>query len=187
MERWHSFGGVDHWPSGLPGYVKRVWLLILIRSGESGVDQLVEIIKVLGTPSKEQIQQMNPNYKEFRFPSIRPHPWSKILRPGIPTECVDLVTKLLDYNPEGRLTPEQACQHTFFDELRISTDPKVRSAIDWNLVHIWTSLFLLCSLTLCIKCFNFQLVQIIYLLIKWRRHGQNEIVSWEDQTQYVAT
>lgn len=99
--------------------------------GESGVDQLVEIIKVsflypiksytfkvLGTPSKEQIQQMNSNYKEFRFPSIRPHPWSKILRPGAPAEVVDLVTKLLDYNPEGRLTPLQACAHTFFDELR---------------------------------------------------------------------
>lgn len=29
--------------------------------GESGVDQLVEIIKVLGTPSKENIVKMNPN------------------------------------------------------------------------------------------------------------------------------
>jgi glycogen synthase kinase 3 beta len=36
--------------------------------GESGVDQLVEIIKVLGTPTKEQIQAMNPNYTEFKFP-----------------------------------------------------------------------------------------------------------------------
>ena len=36
--------------------------------GESGVDQLVEIIKILGTPSKEQIQAMNPYYKEYRFP-----------------------------------------------------------------------------------------------------------------------
>lgn len=30
--------------------------------GESGVDQLVEIIKVLGTPSREEIHAMNPNY-----------------------------------------------------------------------------------------------------------------------------
>ncbi|KAI6219198.1 Glycogen synthase kinase-3 beta [Aphelenchoides fujianensis] len=86
--------------------------------GESGVDQLVEIIKVLGTPTREQIQQMNPNYREFRFPSIRAHPWSKILRPGAPAEVVSLVSKLLDYNPEGRLTPLQACAHSFFDELR---------------------------------------------------------------------
>lgn len=30
--------------------------------GESAVDQLVEIIKVLGTPSKEQVLQMNSSY-----------------------------------------------------------------------------------------------------------------------------
>lgn len=32
--------------------------------GESGVDQLVEIIKVLGTPTREEIHAMNPNYTE---------------------------------------------------------------------------------------------------------------------------
>ena len=46
--------------------------------GDSGVDQLVEIIKVLGTPTKEQIRQMNPNYTEFKFPQIKAHPWSKV-------------------------------------------------------------------------------------------------------------
>ncbi|KAL0006380.1 hypothetical protein SO802_013941 [Lithocarpus litseifolius] len=35
--------------------------------GESGVDQLVEIIKVLGTPTREEIKYMNPNYTEFKF------------------------------------------------------------------------------------------------------------------------
>ena len=39
--------------------------------GESGVDQLVEIIKVLGTPTKEEIHAMNPNYTEFKFPQAR--------------------------------------------------------------------------------------------------------------------
>lgn len=38
--------------------------------GESGVDQLVEIIKVLGTPSREEIHAMNPNYTEFKFPQV---------------------------------------------------------------------------------------------------------------------
>ncbi len=46
--------------------------------GDSGVDQLVEIIKVLGTPTKEQIRQMNSNYTEFKFPQIKAHPWSKV-------------------------------------------------------------------------------------------------------------
>ena len=46
--------------------------------GDSGVDQLVEIIKVLGTPSRDQIKEMNPNYTEFKFPQIKPHPWNKV-------------------------------------------------------------------------------------------------------------
>ena len=46
--------------------------------GDSGVDQLVEIIKVLGTPTREQIKEMNQHYTEFKFPQIKPHPWSKV-------------------------------------------------------------------------------------------------------------
>ena len=46
--------------------------------GESGIDQLVEIIKVLGTPTREQIRTMNPNYMEHKFPQIKPHPFSKV-------------------------------------------------------------------------------------------------------------
>lgn len=46
--------------------------------GDSGVDQLVEIIKVLGTPTREQIREMNPNYTEFKFPQIKSHPWTKV-------------------------------------------------------------------------------------------------------------
>lgn len=47
--------------------------------GESGIDQLVEIIKVLGTPSREQIELMNPNYNDHKFPLIKPHPFSKVI------------------------------------------------------------------------------------------------------------
>lgn len=46
--------------------------------GESGIDQLVEIIKVLGTPTREQIKTMNPHYMEHRFPQIKPHPFNKV-------------------------------------------------------------------------------------------------------------
>jgi len=46
--------------------------------GESAVDQLVEIIKVLGTPTVEQVKSMNPDYKEFKFPNIKPFQLSKV-------------------------------------------------------------------------------------------------------------
>lgn len=57
--------------------------------GESGIDQLVEIIKILGTPSKEQIAAMNASYVEHRFPLIKPHPLSTVsIRVGR-IECVE--------------------------------------------------------------------------------------------------
>lgn len=86
--------------------------------GDSGVDQLVEIIKVLGTPTREQIREMNRNYSEFRFPQIKAHPWQKVFRSRTPPESVELVSKLLEYTPTARMTPLQACAHKFFDELR---------------------------------------------------------------------
>uniref|UniRef100_A0A183CFF5 Protein kinase domain-containing protein n=1 Tax=Globodera pallida TaxID=36090 RepID=A0A183CFF5_GLOPA len=89
--------------------------------GDSGVDQLVEIIKVLGTPSRDEIQQMNPNYTEFRFPMIRPHPWSRVFRARTPTDSIELVAQLLKYTPSARPNPFEALAHDFFDELRSPT------------------------------------------------------------------
>ncbi|XP_021977845.1 shaggy-related protein kinase delta [Helianthus annuus] len=51
------------------------------------------VVHVLGTPTRKEIKSMNPNYTEFRFPRIKPHPWHKV----------------------------EACVHPFFDELRDPT------------------------------------------------------------------
>ncbi|KAL8207952.1 hypothetical protein R6Q57_007364 [Mikania cordata] len=91
--------------------------------GESGVDQLVEIIKVLGTPTREEIKCMNPNYTEYKFPQIKAHPWHKIFHKRMPPEAVDLVSRLLQYSPDLRSTALEAMVHPFFDELR---DPTIR-------------------------------------------------------------
>ncbi|KJE89342.1 CMGC/GSK protein kinase [Capsaspora owczarzaki ATCC 30864] len=93
--------------------------------GESGVDQLVEIIKVLGTPTREQIMSMNPNYTEFKFPRIKAQAWDKVFKCNPPDSAIDLTSKLLEYVPTARLTPLQACAHPFFDELR---DPATKLA-----------------------------------------------------------
>jgi glycogen synthase kinase 3 beta len=86
--------------------------------GESGVDQLVEIIKVLGTPTKEQIMAMNPNYTEFKFPQIKAHPWKKVFRSRTPADAIDFISKVLVYDPHERLQPMECLLHSFFDELR---------------------------------------------------------------------
>ncbi|KAG8000603.1 Glycogen synthase kinase-3 beta [Nibea albiflora] len=75
------------------------------------------------TSSIEQIREMNPNYTEFKFPQIKAHPWTKVFRPRTPPEAIALCSRLLEYTPTARLTPLEACAHSFFDELR---DPNVK-------------------------------------------------------------
>jgi serine/threonine protein kinase len=49
--------------------------------GDSQVDQLIEIIKVLGTPSRQDVEEMNRNYdmKEYsKFPKIKTTHWKQV-------------------------------------------------------------------------------------------------------------
>ncbi|XP_022220046.2 protein kinase shaggy isoform X7 [Drosophila obscura] len=108
---------IDVWSAGC--VLAELLLGQPIFPGDSGVDQLVEVIKVLGTPTREQIREMNPNYTEFKFPQIKSHPWQKVFRIRTPTEAINLVSLLLEYTPSARITPLKACAHPFFDELRM--------------------------------------------------------------------
>ena len=50
--------------------------------GDSQVDQLIEIIKVLGTPSRQDVEEMNRLYdmKEYqKFPKLKSTPWKQLL------------------------------------------------------------------------------------------------------------
>ena len=49
-------------------------------------------MQVLGTPTREDIHAMNPNYTEFKFPHIKAHPWSKVFSKRLPADAVDLVS-----------------------------------------------------------------------------------------------
>lgn len=46
---------------------------------------------MLGTPSREEIHAMNPNYTEFKFPQIKRHPWTRVFTRRMPTDAIDLV------------------------------------------------------------------------------------------------
>jgi glycogen synthase kinase 3 beta len=106
--------------------------------GESGVDQLVEIIKVLGTPTREQIKSMNPNYTEYKFPQIKASAWSRVFRnrPTTP-QSLDLLTKMLDYTPSLRPTAWESLTHEFFDELRLK-ETKLPTGKDLPLLFNFT-------------------------------------------------
>ena len=89
--------------------------------GESGVGQLIEIIRVLGSPTRDELFAMNPNHSSFTFPQIKAQPWSKIIRSTkVPQSAIDLASQWLRYRPTERLAPFDALLHPFFDELRMN-------------------------------------------------------------------
>ncbi|XP_017065278.2 putative glycogen synthase kinase-3 homolog [Drosophila eugracilis] len=107
---------IDIWSAGC--VMAELLLGQLIFPGDSGVDQIVEIVKVMGTPTTEQLRDMNPHYKQFKLPQLKPHPWPKVFRIRTPAEAIDLVSKMLIYSPNSRVSPLMGCAHPFFDELR---------------------------------------------------------------------
>ncbi|XP_019082885.1 PREDICTED: shaggy-related protein kinase beta-like isoform X2 [Camelina sativa] len=110
---------IDMWSVGC--VMAELFLGHLLFPGETSVDQLVEIIKILGTPTREEIKNMNPRYNDFKFPQIKAQPWHKIFRRQVSPEAMDLASRLLQYSPNLRCTALEACAHPFFDDLR---DPR---------------------------------------------------------------
>ena len=111
---------IDVWSTGC--VIAELVLGTPLFPGESAVDQLVEIIKILGTPNKQQIQAMNPEYKEYRFPIIKVYPWNKVFKNKVvPEDFLDFLSKILIFEPQQRLKPIKSLLHPFFDELRLKT------------------------------------------------------------------
>jgi len=108
---------IDVWSTGC--VIAEIVIGQPIFPGESASDQLVEIIKILGTPTKQQILEMNPEYNEFKFPIIKAYPWTKFFKnKNINEDFIDFISKLLCYEPNLRLKPLKSLGHKFFDELR---------------------------------------------------------------------
>jgi serine/threonine protein kinase len=90
-----------------------------IFAGDSSINQLVEIIKVIGTPSKTDIKKMNPNYILYKFPIIRSFTLSEIFKEyNMEENFLDLLRKILVYDPLERIKPLNALCHPFFDDLK---------------------------------------------------------------------
>jgi hypothetical protein len=52
-----------------------------------------------GTPNKQQLHQINPNYKQPPLPDLNACQIQSRLEPGIPSDAYDLIEKLLSYVP----------------------------------------------------------------------------------------
>jgi glycogen synthase kinase 3 beta len=89
--------------------------------GENTIDQLLQIIKILGTPDAEQLSYLNRNntLNCYQFPPVKPYSLTKLFS-GKPKEIINLLQKIFVYEPNKRLTALEIMAHPFFDELKTS-------------------------------------------------------------------
>lgn len=109
---------IDLWSTGI--VFSELLLGCPIFVEKSGIDQLVNIISKLGTPTKEQIRAMNKDYVKYDLPQVPPYPLNRIFPTNTPREALDLISQLFQYDPNMRILPLYACAHPYFDELRDS-------------------------------------------------------------------
>ena len=84
-------------------------------NGKGELDQIHKINKVLGTPKQSLIElfknrasHMSPN--DFNFPQKKGIGFEKLM-PNGPKELIDLLYKLLAYDPTERITTKESLKH----------------------------------------------------------------------------
>eukprot|EP00998_Keelungia_sp_KM082_P006495 NODE_2740_length_1001_cov_59.315789_g2720_i0.p2 GENE.NODE_2740_length_1001_cov_59.315789_g2720_i0~~NODE_2740_length_1001_cov_59.315789_g2720_i0.p2 ORF type:complete len:307 (-),score=101.66 NODE_2740_length_1001_cov_59.315789_g2720_i0:80-961(-) len=86
--------------------------------GDSEIDELFKIFRVLGTPSESKWPGVSnlPDYKPC-FPQWKPQSLTSVI-PGLDDQGIDLISKMLVYEPAKRLNARQCLAHPWFDEVR---------------------------------------------------------------------
>ena len=82
---------------------------------DSTQQHLVEIMKLLGTPSERELRAMRATCTTADLPKLKTYPWERVFPQGTSSRAIDLAHKLLCYDPNLRLTATQALQHPFFE------------------------------------------------------------------------
>jgi len=86
--------------------------------GKDHHDQLLRIFSILGSPSMEDYYAITSRRsREFiqTLPIQGKTPWKSIY-PKATNSCMDLLSRLLTFNPDKRITAEEALQHAYVEE-----------------------------------------------------------------------
>lgn len=114
-------GSVDMW--GVGCIFAELMLRMPYLTGMNEIDQLGKIFHALGTPTESMWPGMTslPNYIEFT-PSTAP-PLSAIFS-AASEDALDLLAKLLKFNPAERPTAAEALKHPYFSNAPAPTPPE---------------------------------------------------------------
>ncbi|NXT81198.1 MK15 kinase, partial [Zapornia atra] len=124
--------GVDMWSIGC--ILGEMLLGKPLFPGTSTVNQIEQILRVIPAPSPEDILAMQSDYRTSvinRMSSCQRVTFEEILPPSTPLPAVDLLKKLLVFNPEKRLTAEEALQHPYVKRFHC---PDREPSLDYDVI-----------------------------------------------------
>lgn len=112
----HYSPAVDIWSVGCI-FAEMVTKIPLF-PGDSEIDQLFRIFRILGTPDEEvwpgvsEFRDYKPTFPRWQAQSL------KTIVPGLDNAGYDLLQKMMVYEPVKRITAKEALEHEFFDDLK---------------------------------------------------------------------
>jgi len=98
--------------------------------GTNELDQVTKIHAVLGTPPVETLNKLKKHsnsHIDFNFPHKEGQEIKKLI-PHCSSDCVDVIVKLLAYDPDDRLSARQAVKHAYFKDLRTAEKKAAEAA-----------------------------------------------------------
>ncbi len=97
--------------------------------GDSELQQLLHIFKLLGTPSEDVWPGVTRLRDWHEFPQWKPQDLSKVI-PQLDSHGIDLLQKMLVYDPAKRIHATEALEHPYFDTLDKSRYAKIEAAFE---------------------------------------------------------
>ncbi|GBG27147.1 Protein kinase [Hondaea fermentalgiana] len=118
---------MDLWAIGCIAF--EIIALFPLFPGTNELDQIERIHNVLGTPGDEILGKFKrfATHIDFNFSRKKGTGIGQMI-PHVDTHCVDLIEKLLAYDPEERMSARQALRHPYFRELRHADKKRERAA-----------------------------------------------------------
>ena len=89
------------------------------------------IIKLLGTPSEEDMEFIANSHAKRFLQSLPYHPrmdLKEFIAPNVAPEAFDLIGKMLEFNPTKRITVEEALRHPYLADFHDSDSPQCKTS-----------------------------------------------------------
>jgi len=116
----HYSTPVDIWAIGC--IFAEMILQTALFQGDSEIDQLYKIFHILGTPTEQDWPGFSqlPHYKSS-FPMWNENKIPLIMKDFLDEDALDLLSKMLIYEPSRRISAKAALNHPYFKDLDKST------------------------------------------------------------------